>query len=193
MKNNLFSRLATFAFIALMATSCSEDQNLSDQQMLDTQIEESLTTTQSTARGVSDFTPLLNNLYGNSYRLGAITTITDNGVSYRVTEVTRSGMSSAQGYILETPNADYYYEHIASEAKLNEFTVDSDIPRVYDLSRDPNYNGEFTPTNSNASRDPFWGWGDWHNGPCKNNKRLRARAYHVLWFAVFLQVEQVSC
>jgi hypothetical protein len=184
MKKHIFSKLLLFAFLSLAVVSCSDDTSIND---------DASSHIAAQARGTGDFKSLLGKLYGTTYTFGVITTLKNNGVTYTVTEVNRTGLTKPQGYILETPDADYYYEHNPDYKLLNEYVLGNDKPNVYDLSSDPNYTGEFTPTPSSEPEDepedPFWGYGPWHNGPCVDGKMNRSRAYHVFWLSVKLEVE----
>jgi hypothetical protein len=152
MKIKYLGKLMPLALAALLLVSCSNEDSVKNEQ--------AAVNTSLFAKSPQDFTKLLDNLYGTKYKLGTGKVVTDVDANYIVTEVTLSGVAKPIGYVVETPNEQYYYEYSATNGTATEYTTASFSPvGIYDLKNDPNYNpitfDPYTPPKNGVKK--FWG------------------------------------
>lgn len=172
------------ALAALLLVSCSNEDSVKNEQ--------AAVNTSLFAKSPQDFTKLLDNLYGTKYKLGTGKVVTDVDANYIVTEVTLSGVAKPIGYVVETPNEQYYYEYSATNGTATEYTTTSLSPvGNYDLTKNPNYNpiifNPYTPPKNGVKKflGPEISYGsighDVNGNGCYTGVY---ETYYVFWFNV---------
>ena len=181
------------ALVCLIMTACSTEDTLVNNSDVN---QKSIEETSTFARGTGDFKVMLTDLYGAKYKLGTVTKIVDKGIPYTVTAVNVSGLTIPQGYIVESPTEDIYYEHIAVNSKVNEYSSTSSVPTAsYDVSQDPIYlQYGFTPNVPATAVERVFGYGEWYQvGPCSGGWKTIKRNHRIFGIRNYIQSNIVPC